>query len=129
MTLSRRVGFWEGLRYRGKQGMLTWILHRITGLGIVLFVGIHIVAGFFGQQFGDDISFALNSIYESWAFQLFVYFSVLFHAINGTRLTLMDLFPNLIRYQRELLWLQWSVFVVSYALPAYFLIQNAIAGI
>jgi succinate dehydrogenase / fumarate reductase cytochrome b subunit len=129
MTLSRRVGFWEGLRYRGKQGMLTWILHRITGLGIVLFVGIHIVAGFFGQQFGDDISFALNSIYESWAFQLFVYFSVLFHAINGTRLTLMDLFPNLIRYQRELLWLQWSVFIVSYALPAYFLIQNAIAGI
>jgi succinate dehydrogenase / fumarate reductase cytochrome b subunit len=129
MTLSRRVGFWEGLRYRGKQGMLTWILHRITGLGIVLFVGIHIVAGFFGQQFGDDISFALNSIYESWPFQLFVYFSVLFHAINGVRLTLMDLFPNLIRYQRELLWLQWSVFVVSYALPAYFLIQNAIAGI
>lgn len=129
MTLSRRVGFWEALRYRGKQGMLTWILHRITGLGIVLFVGIHIVAGFFGQQFGDDISFALNSIYESWAFQLFVYFSVLFHAINGTRLTLMDLFPNLIRYQRELLWLQWSVFIVSYAFPAFFLIQNAIAGI
>jgi len=129
MTLSRRVGFWEGLRYRGKQGMLTWLLHRITGLGIVLFVGIHIAAGFFGQQFGDDISFALNSIYESWPFQLFVYFSVLFHAINGTRLTLMDLFPNLIRYQRELLWLQWAVFIVSYALPAYFLILNAAAGI
>jgi succinate dehydrogenase / fumarate reductase cytochrome b subunit len=129
MTLSRRVGFWEGLRYRGKQGMLTWILHRITGLGIVLFVGIHIVAGFFGQQFGDDVSFALNSIYESWPFQLFVYFSVLFHAVNGTRLTLMDLFPNLIRYQRELLWLQWAVFIVSFIFPAYFLIQNAIAGI
>lgn len=128
MALSRRVGFWQGLRYRGKQGMLNWILHRITGLGIVLFVGMHVAAGFFGQQFGDDLSFALNSIYESSPFQLFVYFSVLFHALNGTRLALMDLFPNLIRYQRELLWLQWAIFIVSYGLPSYILIQQALAG-
>lgn len=128
MALSRRVSFWQGLRYRGKQGMLSFILHRITGLGIVLFVGMHVAAGFFGQQFGDDVSFALNTIYESWPFQLFIYFSVLFHALNGTRLALMDLFPNLIRFQHELLWLQWMVFIVSYGLPSYFMIQNALTG-
>ena len=70
----------------------------------------------------------MNTIYESWPFQLFVYFSVLFHAINGTRLALMDLFPGLIRYQRELLWLQWAVFIVSYGLPSYVMIQYALAG-
>lgn len=128
MTLSRRVGILQALRYRGKQGMLNWLLHRITGLGIVLFVGMHVVAGFFGQQFGDDLSFALNTFYESWPFQLFIYFSVLFHALNGTRLALMDLFPNLIRFQRELLWLQWAIFIVSYGLPSYVLIQSALAG-
>jgi succinate dehydrogenase / fumarate reductase cytochrome b subunit len=128
MTLSRRVSFWQGLRYRGKQGMLNWILHRITGLGIVVFVGLHVAGGFFGQLLASDLSFALNTIYRSWPIQLFVYFSVLFHAINGTRLALMDLFPNLIRYQRELLWLQWAVFIVSYGLPSYALIQTALAG-
>ncbi|HEY69833.1 MAG TPA: succinate dehydrogenase, cytochrome b556 subunit [Anaerolineae bacterium] len=128
MALSRRVSFLAGLRYRGKQGMLNFILHRITGLGIVAFVGIHVVAGFFGQQFGDDLSFALNTIYESWQFQLFVYFSVLYHALNGTRLTLMDLFPKLMRFQRELLWLQWAIFVVSFGFPSYFLIQTSLSS-
>jgi succinate dehydrogenase / fumarate reductase cytochrome b subunit len=128
MALSRRVSIGAGLRYRGEQGMLNFILHRITGLGILLFVGIHVVVGFFGQQFGDDLSFAINAIYEFWAFQLFVYFSVLFHAINGSRLALMDLFPGLLRYQRELIWLQWLIFIPAYGLPAYMMLQTALAG-
>ncbi len=128
MALSRRVSIGAGLRYRGEQGMLNWILHRITGLGILLFVGIHVVVGFFGQQFGDDLSFAINAIYESWAFQLFVYFSVLFHAINGSRLALMDLFPGLLRYQRELIWLQWLIFTPAYGLPVYMMLQTALTG-
>jgi succinate dehydrogenase / fumarate reductase cytochrome b subunit len=108
--------------------MLNWALHRITGLGILLFVGIHVVAGFFGQQFGDDLSFAVNSVYESWVFQLFIYFCVLFHAFNGSRLALMDLFPALLRYQRELLWLQWLLFIPTYALPSFIMVQTVLAG-
>jgi succinate dehydrogenase / fumarate reductase cytochrome b subunit len=128
MALSRRVSLWAGLRYRGKQGMLTWLLHRITGLGIVLFVGTHVVVSFFGQQFGNDIAFAINGVYEAWPFQIFVYFSVLFHALNGTRLALMDLFPSLIRYQNELIWLQWIVFVPVYGFPVVVMVSNAITG-
>ena len=128
MTTSRRVGFWTGLRYRGKQGMLTWMLHRITGLGIVLFVGMHVTVSFFGQQFGSDWAFAVNAVYESWMFQIFVYFSVLFHAFNGSRVALMDLFPPLIRYQRELIWLQWLIFLPLFLLPSLVMIQNALSG-
>jgi succinate dehydrogenase / fumarate reductase cytochrome b subunit len=108
--------------------MLNWALHRITGLGILLFVGIHVIVGFFGQQFGDDLSFTVNSIYESWAFQVFVYFCVLFHAFNGSRLALMDLFPALLRFHRELLWLQWFLFVPVYALPSFIMVQTVLAG-
>ncbi len=128
MAVSRRVSVWAGLRYRGKQGMLNWLLHRVTGLGIVLFVGTHVVVSFFGQQFGDDLAFTINGIYESWIFQIFVYFSVLFHAFNGTRLALMDLFPSLLRYQKELLWLQWIVFVPVYGFPVYVMVNTAITG-
>jgi succinate dehydrogenase / fumarate reductase cytochrome b subunit len=128
MELSRKVSLISGLRYKGRQGMLNWALHRITGLGILLFVGTHVVASFFGQQFGNDVAFAVNTVYESWPFQIFVYFSVLFHALNGTRLALMDLFPALIRFQKELIWLQWMIFVPVYALPVYILIQTALSG-
>jgi succinate dehydrogenase / fumarate reductase cytochrome b subunit len=128
MEVSRRVSLWTGLRYRGKQGMLTWLLHRITGLGIVIFVGTHVVVSFFGQQFGDDIAFAINGVYESWPFQIFIYFSVLFHAFNGTRLALMDLFPALLRYQKELLWLQWIVFAPVFIFPVAVMVSTAISG-
>ena len=35
---GRHVGYLEGLRYKGKGSMLAWALHRICGLGILLFV-------------------------------------------------------------------------------------------
>ena len=38
MALSRKVGFFEGLRYKGGGPMIAWILHRISGVGMVLFV-------------------------------------------------------------------------------------------
>jgi succinate dehydrogenase / fumarate reductase cytochrome b subunit len=129
MAVSRRVSVWSGARYKGRQGMLNWVLHRVTGLGILLFVGIHVVVSFFGQQFGSDLAFTLNGIYESWQFQIFVYFSVLFHAINGTRVALMDLFPGLIRYQKELIWLQWLIFIPAYGLPVFVMVRNALAGL
>ncbi|NIM93014.1 MAG: hypothetical protein GTO18_04795 [Anaerolineales bacterium] len=126
--LKRRVSFWQGLRYRGKQGMLTWSLNRITGLGIVIFVGLHIVAAFFLQQFADPIAITFTTIYESWPFQLFVYFCVLYHALHGLRIVLEDLFPNLLRYHNELIWLQWIVFIPLYLLPSFVMVQNAITG-
>jgi succinate dehydrogenase / fumarate reductase cytochrome b subunit len=127
-VLKRRVSFWQGLRYRGKQNMFTWILHRLTGLGIVLFVGTHIVAAFFLQQFGDDISIAVTTVYESWQFQIVVYFCILYHALHGARLALEDLFPGLLRFHRELIWFQWILFIPFYGLPVYVLINNALTG-
>jgi succinate dehydrogenase / fumarate reductase cytochrome b subunit len=128
MALSGRVGILTGLRYRGKQGMLNWILHRITGLGIVFLVGTHVVAAFFLQHIGDNVSARITAIYESRPTQLVVYFCVLFHALNGARVAVMDLFPRLIRYERELTWLQWGIFIPAYGLPAFFLLQAALTG-
>lgn len=127
-TLDRRVGFFEGLRYRGARGMINWMLHRVTGVGILVFVGLHVAAGFFGQQFGNDLAFAVNTVYEAWPFQIFVYFCVLFHAFNGSRVALMDLFPGLLRYQREMLWLQWIVFVPVFLLPSFVMVQSSLSG-
>jgi succinate dehydrogenase / fumarate reductase cytochrome b subunit len=127
MALSRSVGL-KGLKYRGGGPMLVWALHRIGGLSILLFVSIHVISSFFMQQTGSDFATWINIIYESLWFQVFVYFFVLFHALNGTRIILMDFWPKLYQYQREMNWLLWLIFIPIYGLTVFILVQNALAA-
>lgn len=128
MFQGRHVGYLEGLRYKGKAPMLAWALHRITGLGILLFVGIHVIAAFFLNAIGDDVSTTITTVYESTFVQIFVYFCVLYHALNGLRLIIEDLWPPLLRYHRELLWFQWLVFLPVFGLPAFFMVVSILSA-
>ena len=102
--------------------MLAWILHRLTALGIILFVGLHVVASFFMQQLGSDFATTINIIYESWIFQIIVAFCVIFHALNGLRIVICDLWPQSLMYQREILWAQWFIFAAIYGLTVILVI-------
>lgn len=124
MGLTRNVSLWQGLKYQGKGPMLTFILHRIGGLGIVLFVSVHLLSSYFGGKAG----ILLNSIYEHWAFQLVVFFCALFHAINGLRIVILDLWPRLIEHQREAIWIEWAVFLPLYAMCVLVILRTALAG-
>jgi len=128
MGLKRNVGFFEGLRYQGGGPMISWMLHRITGVSIVVFVGLHVIASFFMQQTGSDLATTINIIYESWIFQIFITFVVIFHALNGLRIAILDLWPRFLVYQREALWLQWLVFAPLYGLTIFILIQRSLSG-
>lgn len=128
MSISRKVGFYQGLRYQGGAPMLAWMLHRITGVGILVFVGLHVFASFLMQQFGSDFATNMNIVYESWAFQIVITFFVIYHALNGLRIIALDVWPQFIKYQREALWLEWLVFAPVYGLAVYFLVQKALTG-
>ncbi len=123
-----RAGFWETLRYQGGIGAAVWVLHRITGLGILLLVSVHVMAAFFMNALDDPISTAVTRWYESRPVQLFVYFCVLYHALNGLRVLLEDLYPPLLRHHRELIWLQWAIFIPVFGLPAFFIAQGIVIG-
>jgi succinate dehydrogenase / fumarate reductase cytochrome b subunit len=128
MALSRKVGFFAGLRYLGGGPMLAFILHRIAGVGMVLFIGLHVVASFFTQQTGSNLGIAINTIYESVYFQIFIYFCVLFHSLNGMRIIILDLWPRMVEYQRELTWLTWLIFIPLYGLTVFVMIYLKITG-
>jgi succinate dehydrogenase / fumarate reductase cytochrome b subunit len=128
MSLNRKVGFFQGLKYHGGAPMVAWMLHRITGVGILVFVGLHLTASFFMQQAGSSWATVLNTVYESWAFQIVITFFVIFHALNGLRVIILDLWPQLQTYQREALWLEWLVFAPVYGLTIFILVQHALAG-
>lgn len=131
MAFGKQIGL-KGLTYRGGGPMLAFVLHRVSGLGIVLFVSLHILAGFFSHivstDWSSDLGNQLNILYENWIFQIFIYFFVLYHALHGLRVTLLDLWPGFLKYQREAIWLQWLVFIPIYALTIFIMVRNALAG-
>ena len=124
MGLKRDVSLKDALRYQGRGPMLTYILHRIGGLGMVTFVGLHVLASFVGGRVGSSI----NLIYENWVFQIFIFFCVLFHVINGLRIIILDLWPKLIEHQREAIWLEWLVFLPVYGMAVYVIVSTALGG-
>jgi succinate dehydrogenase / fumarate reductase cytochrome b subunit len=128
MGLKRDVGFFQGLRYQGGGPMIAWMLHRITGVGILIFVSLHVISSFFMQQVNSDLATSINTIYESWIFQLVIIFFVIFHAFNGLRIAILDLWPQFQVYQREALWLEFIIVLPVYGLTAFFLVQRGLAG-
>jgi succinate dehydrogenase / fumarate reductase cytochrome b subunit len=121
MSLKRNVSLATGLQYRGQGPMLAFVLHRIGGLGMAIFITMHILASFMGGKTGVF----LNNIYENWLFQIFIFFCVLFHAINGLRITIVDLFPKLLPYEREAIWVEWAVFIPLYAIAVFVIVRTA----
>lgn len=125
MSKLSRVTLLQALRYRGGQPMLAWLLHRIAGTGIILFVSMHVLAGFFSysvQGAAGSIGQVVNSVYESLPMQIFVLFAVLYHATNGLRIVILDMWPSLIHYNREAMWIEWALFLPMFLVPASLMI-------
>ena len=124
MGLKRNVSLATGLKYQGQGPYLTFILHRLGGLGMAIFLAIHILASFVGGEVGKFF----NDIYIHWTFQVVIFFLVLFHAINGLRITILDLWPPLLDHSREAIWLEWAVFIPIYGLALFAIMSSALGG-
>jgi succinate dehydrogenase cytochrome b556 subunit len=86
----------ETLRYRGKIGQWSWVLHRIAGLGTLLFLGIHIVdtswAAFYPDLYAEAIAQYQSPLFTIGEFLLVA--CVVYHAFNGLRIILFDFKPE-----------------------------------
>jgi succinate dehydrogenase / fumarate reductase cytochrome b subunit len=127
MALKRNAVF-RGLTYRGGGPMLAWLLHRIGGLAILVFVGTHVLSSYFQYQMASELAQTINVIYESVYFQVVLYFFILFHVINGLRIIILDIFPQALEYQREATWLEWLIFIPIYGLTVFIMLQQHFSG-
>jgi succinate dehydrogenase / fumarate reductase cytochrome b subunit len=127
MAYGKYTGL-QGWLYKGSTPYYAFALHRLSAFGIILFVGLHVVASFSMQQVLGTWGTTINIIYESPWFQIAVVFCVLFHTLNGLRIVILDFWPKLIKYTREAVYLQWAIFVPIYLLTVYLLIMNGITG-
>ncbi len=82
--------------YRGREGHWSFLLHRITGLGVVLFLTIHIIDIAF-VYFNPTLFMKAIEIYRSTLFgigEIFLVFCVFYHGVNGLRIAYLDLFQT-----------------------------------
>src|SRR5574341_120224 len=115
----------DGLMYRGKEGQLAWFGHRLAGLGTLLFFTTHVIdTSLF--YFRPDLYEHAIAIYRLLPFQigeLLLMLAVIYHGVNGLRITLMDARPDLWKYQREMTWGTFILTAVLYA-PAFLIMGN-----
>ncbi len=113
------------LRYRGSEGMIAWAFHRISGLAIWVFIVLHV--------FDIWLSGANPALYDEL---LFLYASpvgrvgetllgaaLLYHALNGLRIVIMDFWPAMTRFHRQLWYASWVAFVVVGLPVAWFILK------
>jgi len=111
--------------YRYKTGMLAWALFRITGLALVGYLSMHLLVisnlhnpAKFNQTMG---------ILGSWQFRLLeigLFGAVLYHALNGVRVVMVDFFGFAGR-QARLFWVLMAVGAVLFVAGAYPLFSHA----
>ncbi|MBP7690771.1 MAG: succinate dehydrogenase, cytochrome b556 subunit [Anaerolineales bacterium] len=95
-TTSRFSSFMEGVLYRGREGHWAYILHRVSGLAILLFVAIHVTDTSWVAYAPAAYAEAIN-LYGSLPFLISEYFllaAIVYHAINGLNIIIKDTFPG-----------------------------------
>ena len=92
MGLKRNVSLSAALGYKGQAPYLTYILHRIGGSALFIFFTVYILA-LVGVE-------SMHTLMSNWLFQTIFLPFMLFHAINGLRITILDIWPKLIEHFR-----------------------------
>jgi succinate dehydrogenase / fumarate reductase cytochrome b subunit len=111
---KRKADF--GTLYKGSPGQWSWIAHRITGIAVTLFLFAHIVdTAVVG--WGPDYN-RVTSVYHNWVVKLLelgLVAAVLYHAINGVKVMIMDFWPSTTRYFKAMSLVSTGLFLISTA--------------
>ncbi len=116
------------LDYRFEAGMVAWAMHRLTGIALFLYLIPHVIVT--GRMIAaahlDDKAEAAAAFERIYALvsgdfvvvlEILLAGCILFHAINGLRVLLVD-FTSLVRRDRLLTGLAFGLWIISFAAVA-----------
>jgi succinate dehydrogenase cytochrome b subunit len=93
----------ETLRYRGALGQWSWVLHRITGLGVLFFLVLHVIdtswAVFYPSEYVRAIAEYQSPLFTIGEFALVA--AVVYHGLNGLRIAIFDFRPEWWKHQSK----------------------------
>ena len=93
----------EGLQYRGESGQWPWIFHRVSGLLTVAFIVTHVLDStfitFFPRLYQKTVKLFKHPL--AGLGEIAVIGAVIYHGVNGLRVAIMDMRPELWRHQEK----------------------------
>lgn len=112
------------ISYRGGEGQWSWLLHRVTGIGVFVFLLAHIIdtamIGWGPKVYNETIA-----IYRLPAFrvgEVILAGAVLYHALNGIRIIIMDFRPETMTAQKKIFYAVVAIFIVIFVPAAIYML-------
>ena len=105
-----------GTLYRGKVGMWSWVLHRITGVAIFFFLLVHVLDTAL-VRLSPEAYNAVIGTYKTPIIglaELGLVAAILFHALNGLRVILIDFWRKGVKYQNVMFWVVVAIALIAF---------------
>ena len=116
-----------GTLYRGREGQWSWVAHRVTGVAIILFLFAHVVdTALVG--WGPDAYNRVVEVYHNPLIRLLelgLVAAVIYHALNGIRIMIIDFWPKASDFNRQLIYGTVGIFALG-MIPITYLIVKPI---
>ena len=118
----------RGSVYRGAEGMWSWVAHRITGVLTFFFLFAHVLdtalVRVSPESYDTIIAQYKNPLVN--LMEVGLVGAVLFHALNGIRIMLVDFWARGPRLQRQMLWIVVGIWVVVMIPGVYLMLQRTV---
>jgi len=122
--LYKRTTFFDPNYYKFV-GSWAWILHRLSGLGLIFYLSLHIWV-INSLTYGDETFTKVTVFLNSPLFKLLevgLWGIILFHAFNGIRVVIVDFFKGSLIHKKLFFVLIFIAFVLWIA-GSYMLIAH-----
>ena len=117
-----------GTLYRGREGMWSWVAHRVTGVLIFFFLFAHVLDTALVRVSPD----AYNQIMDTYKtpvvnlMEVGLVGAVLYHALNGLRVMAIDFWSKGTRYQKQMSYVVVGVVLVVMVPATYYMIEHTV---
>ncbi len=118
-----------GTLYRGREGMWSWVAHRVTGVLIFFFLFAHVLDTALVRVSPNSYN-AIIDTYKTPLVNLMevgLVGAVLFHALNGLRVMAIDFWEKGPRYQKQMTYVVLAIFVPVMVAGTWRMIAHTVA--
>ena len=118
-----------GTLYRGREGMWSWVAHRVTGVLIFFFLFAHVLDTALVRVSPDSYNRIMDT-YKTPLVNLMevgLVGAVLFHALNGIRVVLIDFWAKGTRYQKQMTYAVLGLLVLLMIPTTYRIVEHTFA--
>ncbi len=117
--------------YKGGIGQWSWVLHRLSGVGVLLFLFAHILDTAL-VMVGRDMYNKIIQVYRMPVFgvmEIGLFAAVLYHALNGIRIVIIDFWPAATIHYKKLFFAEMAIFFLVFVPVAFIMAGHILQGL